>query len=309
MLARKLLRISCRAGRGHLGVSTTVLAEGTSSTLPPPTTSPPLPPLPYYPLDVALERKKIINDAVLKTPVGKTPNIPPRGYLEEEHRMWEALYCRVLRTAHEHACREFVDALVRGAAFTSDRIPDIGLFSQRLYERTGWQVAPVAGSTPPGTFFAHLEQRQMPCTQYIRPHTKFAFTEDPDCTHEMLGHLPALFIPSWARLSQCFGATAGRLAREGKEEELEQLIVMYFALVEKGLVKQDGSIKAIGASVISGSGELVHAMENPQKHLPFESDLVMEFGSTDETDFMKHFFVGENIDDMADKAERWMRDL
>jgi len=222
--------------------------------------------------------------------------------------MWEALYQRVMTSAGRHACREYLEA-VRTAALSTTRIPDIEDFSGRLFQHSGWQVAPVTGAISPETFLEHLRCREMPCTQYIRPHTKFSFTEDPDCIHEMLGHLPALFIPAWARLSQAFGATARRLRDEGKEELLDKLTLVYFAVLEKGLVKQDGEIKAIGASVISGSGELVHAMERTDKHLPFEMDLILKYGSTDETDFMPYFFVGESVESMADIVTGWLDSL
>jgi len=267
-----------------------------------------MPDLPFYPPSLASERKKAINAVVSQTSVGETPRIP-EGYLSEENLMWKALYRQVTSVASQHACREYLDALINGAAYCPDTIPDLECLSARLHRMTGWQVAPVTGTITSEQFFAHLEARQMPCTQYIRPHTKFAFTEDPDCIHEMLGHLPALFIPSWARLSQAFGSTARRLIEQGEFAKLEQLEVMYFAVMEKGLVHQDGEVKAVGASVISGSGELVHAMEHPEKHLPLDPALVMEYGSTCETDFMKHFFVGDSVDSMAAIVTDWMSRL
>jgi len=266
------------------------------------------PALPSYPPSLALERKKVINAAVSQTGVGETPKIPD-GFLSEENLMWQALFRQVAAVASRHACREYLDALASGARYSQDAIPDLKGLSERLYEATGWQVAPVTGVITSEQFFAYLEARQMPCTQYIRPHTKFAFTEDPDCIHELLGHVPALFIPSWARLSQAFGSTAARLVERGEKAKLKQLEVMYFAVMEKGLVRQAGEVKAIGASVISGSGELVHAMEHPEKHLPLEPGLVMQYGSTCETDFMEHFFVGESVDSMAVVVTEWMDTL
>mmetsp|Transcript_72881 Transcript_72881/g.235633 ORF Transcript_72881/g.235633 Transcript_72881/m.235633 type:complete len:303 (+) Transcript_72881:89-997(+) len=267
------------------------------------------PPLPHYPPELARVRKRLINAVVAETKVGRTPQIPPGGYLPEENEMWQALYRRVFAAASEHACAEYLEALETGAAYSPERIPDIEHFSARLHRLTGWEVAPVGGAISSEQFFALLERRHMPCTQYIRPHTKYAFTEDPDCIHEMLGHLPALFIPSWAKLSQAFGETARRLQEEGKEEKLQQLSLMYFAVIEKGLVKENGKVKAIGASVISGSGELLHAMEHTGKHLPFDVDLVMKYGSTDESDFMEWFFVGESVDSMAAQVHEWMDSL
>jgi len=268
--------------------------------------------LPWYPPPMAAERKQVINSVVVGTGVGETPRIPPRGYLEEEHRMWSAVYKRVINLASEHACLEYLEAVTKGAGYDMNTIPDVKLLSERLQRMTGWRIAPVTGSIPATEFFAHLEVGHMPCTMYIRPHSKFAFTEDPDCVHEMLGHIPALFIPSWSRCYKAFGETARRLSDQGKDKEMEQLILMYFAVVEKGLVREggpDGTVKAIGASVISGSSELVYAMEHPETHLPLDIDLVMKYGSTDEDGFMEHFFVGESVDDMAQLVMEWMQTL
>jgi len=95
----------------------------------------------------------------------------------------------------------------------------------------------------------------------------------------------------------------------GDGAAMDRLILLYFAVVEKGLVRQAGGAKAIGASVISGSGELLHAMAHPEKHLPLELRLVLEHGSTDEEGFMEHFFVGESVDGMADLVREWIEAL
>jgi len=269
--------------------------------------------LPCYPDQMAALRKSIINFAVAATSVGTTPTIPPQGYLDEENMMWKSVYKRVTNIAFEHACPEYITALTEGAAYETDTIPDVQRASTRLEDMTGWKIAPVTGSLSAVDFFAKLAYGHMPCTMYIRPHTKFAFTEDPDCVHELLGHVPALFIPSWSRLYHGFGATARRLTMEGRiqSEAMDQLQLMYFAVVEKGLVYDaaSGRVKAIGASVISGSNELLYAMNHPEKHLPLTVDNVLKYGSTDEDGFMEWFFVGESVDHMADFVIDWMETL
>mmetsp|Transcript_122531 Transcript_122531/g.192221 ORF Transcript_122531/g.192221 Transcript_122531/m.192221 type:complete len:319 (-) Transcript_122531:212-1168(-) len=269
--------------------------------------------LPFYPDDLAKLRKRIINFAVATTNVGNTPVIPPQGYLDTENQMWGTVFNRVQSVAKEHACFEYNTALEEGCAYTAEAIPDVSAFSARLERITGWKVAPVTGSLSALDFFAKLAVGQMPCTMYIRPHTKFAFTEDPDCVHELLGHVPALFIPSWSKLYDGFGATARRLTMEGRieSEAMDQLQLMYFAVVEKGLVRDSktGQTKAIGASVISGTNELLHCMTSPEKHLPLTVDNVLKYGSTDEDGFMEYFFVGESVDHMAEYVTKWMDTL
>mmetsp|Transcript_18084 Transcript_18084/g.51508 ORF Transcript_18084/g.51508 Transcript_18084/m.51508 type:complete len:317 (+) Transcript_18084:52-1002(+) len=276
----------------------------------PPVDAPETPILPFYPETVAKERKSLINAAVASTPAGHIPRAP-NGYLEEENLMWRAIFQNVSSAASRYACREYLRALHQGAAYREDAVPDIAELNERVERQTGWQVAPCVGSLPPSEFFMELEARRMPCTMYIRPHTKYTFTEDPDCVHEMLGHIPHLFIPSWARLYQAFGRAARRLTDRGDKDAYERLILMYFAVVEKGLVRDGphGEVKAIGASVISGAGELGHALTSPERHLPLEVDLVMKYGSTDEDGFMERYFVGEGVDHMADFVIDWMSTL
>jgi len=266
--------------------------------------------LPFYPEALAKERKRMINAAVASTPAGDVPPIP-HGYLEEEHMMWRAIFRNVSTSASRYACREYLHALREGAAYWEDSVPDMLELNERVRRQTGWRVAPCIGSIPPDEFFAELEARRMPCTMYIRPHTKYTFTEDPDCVHEMLGHIPHLFIPSWARLYQAFGRAARRLMESGDSDAYGRLNLMYFAVVEKGLVRDGpaGEVKAIGASVISGAGELAHALSSPEIHLPLEVDLVMKYGSTNEDGFMERYFVGEGVDTMADFVIDWMSTL
>lgn len=271
---------------------------------------PSAPELPAYPPATAKQRKQAINEAVAGTTRGQVPNVP-HGYMNEEHMMWRAVYRRVTAVAEQHACPEYMRALREGAAYREESIPDIGELSGRLQRIAGWEVMPVTGSVSPRDFFACLEESKMPCTMYIRPHTKLTFTEDPDCVHEMLGHIPHLFIPSWSRLYRAFGRTARRLSERDDSEAMERLILMYFAVVEKGLVRSgpNREVKAIGASVISGAGELVYMAAHPERHLPLGVEAVMKYGSTDEDGFMKTYFVGDSVDGMADWLVSWMATL
>lgn len=224
--------------------------------------------------------------------------------------MWRCVYIRVLTTASEHACDEYLTGLAK-AGYRPDRIPDVRELDERLYSQTGWRVAPVTGSLSAEHFFEHLTKFEMPCTMYIRPHTKYGFTQDPDCIHEMLGHIPALFIPSWSRLYHRFGTKADELTARGDREAMDKLILMYFAIVEKGMTSDGngGPAKAIGASLISGTGELLYAMDSPEIHVPLDMDQVLCKGSTDEEGYMPYFFVGKCVDSMAEEVMEWMEKL
>ncbi len=66
-------------------------------------------------------------------------------YTEEEHSVWHDLITRQLEIIQSRACPEFLDGL-QILDLPTDRIPQPGEVSQKLLQRTGWQVEPALAS-------------------------------------------------------------------------------------------------------------------------------------------------------------------
>lgn len=179
------------------------------------------------------------------------------NYSAEENRIWNILFERQVKLLPGRACDEFITGL-NTLGITSKAIPQLPDLSQRLKEKTGWQVSAVAALISAREFFELLAKRSFPVATFIRDEAELNYVKEPDIFHEVFGHCPMLtdrvyadFICDYAHKVLTF-----------PESDWALLQRLFWFTVEFGLVKNSNGLRAYGGGILSSISETVYCIES-----------------------------------------------
>ena len=125
-------------------------------------------------------------------------------FTAEDHRVWDILFQRqvaALGTRVVQAIRDGLGLL----ELSRPGVPDLVELNARLEPRTGWRTVAVPGLVPDEVFFAMLADRIFPIGNFIRTRAQLDYLEEPDCFHDMFGHIPMLAHHDYAEMTRHIG--------------------------------------------------------------------------------------------------------
>lgn len=191
-----------------------------------------------------------------------TVHQPLHLYTEQDHQTWRTLYARQAQLLNGRACDEYLRGLQQ-LRMSHERVPDFNELNEILRAHTGWQIVAVNGLVPDEVFFDHLANRRFPCTWWMRRPEQMDYLQEPDCFHDVFGHVPLLINPVFADYMQAYGE--GGLKAE-RLQVLPMLARLYWYTVEFGLIQTADGLRIYGAGIVSSKAESLYSLDSDAPH-------------------------------------------
>ena len=190
-------------------------------------------------------------------------------FTADDHAVWDLLFARQVELLGTRVVAPFLDGidLLR---LSHPGVPDLAELNAILEPRTGWRTVAVTGLVPDEIFFTMLTQRIFPVGNFIRKRAQIDYLEEPDCFHDLFGHIPMLAHHDFAEMVEHVGRLGSGAIAAGEGHRVARI---YWHSVEFGLAHEGGELKILGAGLASSFGEAHFSLEEEGlERLPFSAE-------------------------------------
>ncbi len=219
-------------------------------------------------------------------------------FTPSDHEVWDTLFARQVPYLGTRIVAPFLEGIPM-LGLDAPGIPELGALNARLTPLSGWELVSVAGIVPDAAFFAMLASRKFPIGNFIRPADSLDYLEEPDCFHDIFGHVPMLASSAIGRLMEALGKLGVEAIAAGHGDIIARL---YWHSVEFGLAREGDAVKILGAGLASSFGEAHVALEadvprprftlRDAAHTPYRNDR-----------FQPLYFVADTLEGVAAELE------
>jgi phenylalanine-4-hydroxylase len=238
-------------------------------------------------------------EAGLETRADFTIDQPLHLYSPLDHAVWKQLYTRQTALLKGRVCDAFLAGIER-LNLAASHVPSFAAINAQLTPVTGWKIVAVPGLVPEHVFFEHLANRRFPVTWWMRRPDQLDYLQEPDCFHDLFGHVPLLINPVFADYMQAYGRAALATRQTGA---LPLLARLYWYTVEFGLIRHAASptgMQIYGAGIVSSKSETLYSLESDAPNrLGFNLARVMQTRYRIDT-FQKTYFVLDDFEQLFD---------
>ena len=213
-------------------------------------------------------------------------------FTAEDHAVWDLLFARQVELLGSRVVSAFLDGidLLR---LSHPGVPDLAELNRILEPRTGWRTVAVTGLVPDEIFFAMLSERVFPVGNFIRKREELDYLEEPDCFHDLFGHIPMLAHHDYAEMTRHIGELGSAAIAAGEGDRASRI---YWHSVEFGLAKEEAELKILGAGLASSFGEAHFSLESDTvERLPFSIERAVNTPYRNDV-FQPRYLVSESLE-------------
>lgn len=186
-------------------------------------------------------------------------------FTEVEHQTWSTMFERQAKLLANRAADETLKGMENLAIF-GKKIPKLSELNKALAAATGFSTVPVVGFIPEDLFFTLLSERKFPVGCFVRKPHQLDYIEEPDIFHDLFGHIPLLFNPVFADLTEALGIKGMQALKKGMEKLAGRL---YWFTLEFGLIQSDNGLRIYGAGITSSASESTYSLSREPTHIRF----------------------------------------
>ena len=214
-------------------------------------------------------------------------------FTAEDHAVWDVLFARQVELLGTRVISPFLDGidLLR---LSHPGVPELAELNRILEPRTGWRTVAVPGLVPDDVFFAMLTERVFPVGNFIRTRAQIDYLEEPDCFHDLFGHIPMLAHHEFAQMVEHVGRLGQAAIAAGEGDRVARI---YWHSVEFGLANENDELKILGAGLASSFGEAHFSLESDGvERLPFSVERAVRTPYRSDA-FQPRYLVSESLED------------
>lgn len=219
------------------------------------------------------------------------------AFTQEDHSVWDLLFARQVELLGARVVSPFLDGIDL-LKLSHPGIPNLEELNAILEPRTGWRTVAVPRLVPDEIFFAMLKDRVFPIGNFIRKRRELDYLEEPDCFHDLFGHIPMLAHRRFARMVEHLGHLGLAAIAAGKGHRVARI---YWHSVEFGLARERGALKILGAGLASSFGEARFSLESETvDRLTFSVGRAMRTAYRHDA-FQPRYLISGSLDDTVEE--------
>jgi len=188
----------------------------------------------------------------------------------------------------------------------NSKVPTAKYLNKISNRFTGWKFIQTDEQyADPVKWNQEIYDKKMSISNFVRTPEELFYCSQPDKWHDIIGHIPWLLDPVYSRMYRDIAMLYIDAFKKGGDKMRLEVGNINWFVTEVGIIKENGRLKAFGATLYSSSGELERAFNSKPKVCSLQK--LISLPSYDRSDLQDQYFVIDSIDQVNQMVADYRR--